>query len=292
MNKIKVTVGLMVYNEEKYLKESLKMLTSHDYGNYLVEIIIGDNASTDRSSEIINEFTKQDERIKHIKRNKNIGAIGNFDDIVRCAQGEYFVLAGGHDLWSDSYIKDLVDSLDNDRYAVIAFAPTVWINKDGCISSKKSGFVDTSGKNEVTRFTLSLLTDQHPIYGLIRLKALKKTRISVQVFISTALILAELSLIGTFVVVPNAVWFRRENRQIESRFERMTRYGRILFYTKRKMILPHWLIPWHYLKVIWLSKVTFFVKVKLFLACFNLFIKYSNSMLRDIFDLYKLLRFK
>lgn len=292
MKKIKVTIGLMVYNEEKYLKKSLELLTSHDCGDYDIEIIIGDNASSDKTPEIINDFTRLDDRIKYIKRNKNIGAIGNFDDIVRRARGEYFVLAAGHDLWSENYIKDLVSALDSDEDAVIAYAPTVWIDEYGEKSPKKSGFIDTSGINVVSRFTLSLLTDQHPIYGLIRMKALKQTRISVPVFISPALILAELSLIGTFIVVQNTVWYRRESRHIESRSERMSRYGRILFNKERKMILPHWFIPWYYLKVIWISDMTFLVKIKLFLSLFNLFIKNSNAMFWDVLDLLKIIQKK
>ena len=106
----KLTIGLMVYNEADYLDKTFESIFSQDIDNY--EILVGNNASTDGSSEIIDKWAKKYPEIVHIKRPFNIGALQNWNDIIERARGEYFVLAGGHDLWSPTYLKSLIDYLD------------------------------------------------------------------------------------------------------------------------------------------------------------------------------------
>ena len=58
-----VSIGVPIYNEERFLEESLVSLCSQDYSN--LEIIISDNASIDGTSEICREFANRDPRIRH-----------------------------------------------------------------------------------------------------------------------------------------------------------------------------------------------------------------------------------
>ncbi len=229
MEDIKITIGLMVYNEEKYLKKSLEMLTSHDYGNCPVEIIIGDNASTDRSSEMINEFSRQDDRIKYIKRKKNIGAIENFNDIVKQAAGEYFVLAGGHDLWSSNYIKKLSSALDNNPKAVISFSRTQWIDEDDNKVDIPTSILDTSGMSGIEKFVSLMFANQHYLYGMIRTDSMKKTRLQKEIIGSGEIFLQELAQLGDFILVEGEYWYRRLNRKKETTIDRFKRYSEILF---------------------------------------------------------------
>jgi len=104
----------MVYNEEKDLDEAIESIYEQNFDN--IEILIGNNASTDNSTSIIEAYTKKDSRIVHINRKRNIGALQNWNDLVDRASGEYFVLAGGHDKWSLNYLKNLpIDILKIDK---------------------------------------------------------------------------------------------------------------------------------------------------------------------------------
>ena len=55
-----VTIGLYVYNGEKYIKERLKNIFLQDFNNF--ELLISDNASNDNTSRICKEFLKKDKR--------------------------------------------------------------------------------------------------------------------------------------------------------------------------------------------------------------------------------------
>nr|NJM03069.1 glycosyltransferase family 2 protein [Desulfobacula sp.] len=116
-----------VFNEEKYLKESIVSILDQDYENF--ELIISDNASTDQTECICIEFAQKDSRIKYIRNNVNIGAHNNFFKVFKKAKGEFFMFAGGHDLWSKNFISTCMKTLQESPGTVLSFATTIWIDK-------------------------------------------------------------------------------------------------------------------------------------------------------------------
>ncbi len=67
-----VTIGMPVYNEERFLERALETLLSQDYEN--IRILISDNASTDETGEIGTRVARADERITYSGADHNIGA--------------------------------------------------------------------------------------------------------------------------------------------------------------------------------------------------------------------------
>ena len=65
-NKPKVSIGMPIYNAEKYLRESLGALVSQSFIDF--ELIISDNASTDGSSDICIEYSEKDDRINYFRQ--------------------------------------------------------------------------------------------------------------------------------------------------------------------------------------------------------------------------------
>ena len=61
-HKPRVTVGLPVFNAEKYLSQALDAIQMQTYADF--ELIISDNASTDRTQEICQAYAAQDRRIR------------------------------------------------------------------------------------------------------------------------------------------------------------------------------------------------------------------------------------
>ena len=76
----KVTIGMPVYNAEKYLRKSLGALVSQSFKDF--ELIISDNASIDGSSDICKEYSKIDDRIKYVRQPVNIGGWENFKYVL------------------------------------------------------------------------------------------------------------------------------------------------------------------------------------------------------------------
>lgn len=223
----KVTIGLMVYNEAAYVRETIRSIQQQAFQDF--EIVVGDNASTDGSSEIIAELAEQDKRIVHIKRPYNIGALQNWNDIVIQAKGEYFVLAGGHDLWSENYLESLVEELENSNNAVLAFCKTQWLDDQGNELPIPTSILDTSGMSSLGKYVSLMFANQHYLYGMTRVAAMRQTRLQLDILGSGEIYLQELAQLGDFVLVENERWFRRKNRSTEKEMKRLARYRKILF---------------------------------------------------------------
>ena len=67
--RLKITIGLPVYNGQKYIKETINSILLQTYKNF--ELIISDNLSNDETKEICKSYEKKDNRIKYV-RQKNI----------------------------------------------------------------------------------------------------------------------------------------------------------------------------------------------------------------------------
>ena len=70
-----VSIGIPVYNGEKYLATAIESLLAQSYTDF--EIIISDNASTDRTQQIAEEYVVRDLRIRYDRMASNRGAILN-----------------------------------------------------------------------------------------------------------------------------------------------------------------------------------------------------------------------
>lgn len=237
----KITIGLMVYNEEKDLDEAIQSINEQNFED--IEILVGNNASTDKSAQIIEGYAVKDSRITHINREINIGALQNWNDLVDRAKGEYFILAGGHDKWSKNYLLNLSKVLDNNKNTVLSFAKTTWIDKEGKEIRKPTTFVDTSGLSAIGKFVSLIFSNQHYLMGLIRTDKIRKTRKQLEIIGSGEIFLQELAQLGDFELVENERWYRREVRNIENGENRLDRYKRMLFSSKftsyRFLFLPH-----------------------------------------------------
>src|SRR4029077_14346748 len=71
----RVSVGLTVYNGERFLAETLDSLVAQTFEDF--ELIVCDNASTDRTAEIVRDYAARDVRIRYVRNERNIGASGN-----------------------------------------------------------------------------------------------------------------------------------------------------------------------------------------------------------------------
>ena len=85
----KISIGIPVYNGEKFIRkciESVLQQTNRDF-----ELIISDNASTDSTRKICEEYLNKDNRIIFVRQEKNMGGGWNFNFLLQNAVGEYFV---------------------------------------------------------------------------------------------------------------------------------------------------------------------------------------------------------
>ncbi|MEE3715450.1 FkbM family methyltransferase [Tumidithrix elongata RA019] len=115
-----VSIGLPVYNGEKFVRQSLDSLVTQSYPCF--ELIISDNASTDLTQEICLEYAAKYPQIKYFRNLNNLGATYNFNHVLELSTGEYFMWASCDDLWEPSYVSTMVDLLHTTPKAVLAFS--------------------------------------------------------------------------------------------------------------------------------------------------------------------------
>ena len=107
MNSIKVSIIVPVYNVEKYVSRCLDSLISQTLKD--IEIIVVNDASTDNSGKICDEYAKKDDRIKVLHQKVNKGQSNARNLALEFAQGEYIVFVD-----SDDWVKeDMCESMYN-----------------------------------------------------------------------------------------------------------------------------------------------------------------------------------
>lgn len=218
-----VTIGLPLFNEERFLEETLQSLLAQDYPR--IEILIADNASTDKTLNLCERLAEGDSRIQILRSKKNLGATANFEKLVVPARGKYFMWAAGHDLWSPNFVRDCVDLLERDEGTCLAFGCSRWIDADGSPMRRASGWTDTRGLAPVARFVTVFWGNMHPITGLIRIDPLRAALPLKNIAGGDLIFLAELALRGDFAHAPNATWSRREFRKEAQYKEKLHRYA-------------------------------------------------------------------
>ena len=77
----KIDILLATYNGEKFVKEQIESILNQTYENF--NLIISDDASTDNTLNILEEYEKKDTRIKVFKKERNEGLIDNFEFLLK-----------------------------------------------------------------------------------------------------------------------------------------------------------------------------------------------------------------
>jgi glycosyltransferase involved in cell wall biosynthesis len=121
MTRKKVSIGMPIYNGDKTLEPVLKSILSQTYTNF--ELIISDNASTDKTQSICAKYELIDSRIKYIRQKKNIGFYSNFKFVLDKSSGDYFMWIADDDIRSNDFLKEVVSLLDGDCKCVAATTP-------------------------------------------------------------------------------------------------------------------------------------------------------------------------
>jgi glycosyltransferase involved in cell wall biosynthesis len=158
MSKPKVSVISITYNHEKYIREALDGFVAQKT-DFNIEVIVADDASTDKTPSIIREYAKKYPNVfKPILREKNIGAVKNFYGAIRAAKGNYIALCEGDDYWTNPRkLQIQANFMDrHPKYAICFHSVRVFFEED---EVGESIFPATRNRTE---FTIeSLLNDNY-----------------------------------------------------------------------------------------------------------------------------------
>lgn len=109
----KVSIGMPVYNGEQFIRRALDSILSQTFGDF--ELIISDNASTDSTSSICNEYARKDRRICYIRQEKNMGGLWNLDFVLQQAKSDYFLWAAVDNIFLTTFLEKNIAILETKK---------------------------------------------------------------------------------------------------------------------------------------------------------------------------------
>jgi glycosyltransferase involved in cell wall biosynthesis len=231
-----VTVGLFVYNGQRFLARSIQAILDQTFRD--LALVICDNASTDASGEIARAFAGRDGRVRYVRQPRNVGAAANCNRAFELARSPYFKWAADDDVPGPRFIERCVEILDADASVVAAFTETRLIDEAGDDlpwDPVRGAFIDRGGGPWYPRHltpppVAAALASVDPverframhahvrlgaeIFGVMRTEAVAKTGLHRPYYGSDRVLLAELSLLGRFIThgrsyERDALFFRR-----------------------------------------------------------------------------------
>jgi glycosyltransferase involved in cell wall biosynthesis len=207
----RVSVGMPVYNGARHVREAILSLLNQTFTDF--ELIISDNASTDETGLICEEFARRDSRIRYYRNTRNMGAAANYNRVFALSNAEYFKWAAHDDICGPAFLEKCVQVLDNDRSVVLCYPKAILIDEVGDrISDYDDGFhLVSSSASERLRAYFTAPGVFHPVFGVIRRPALERTPLIANYVGSDLVLLAQLALSGKFHEVDDRLFGRREH---------------------------------------------------------------------------------
>ena len=221
-DKPKVSLGIPIFNESKYIAETINSLLSQTYEN--IEIIAIDNNSDDNSFNLLESLSKKDKRLKIFKNTKNIGMSKNFNLVFEKSTGKYFAWIGAHDIYKNDFVEKLIHKLENTKDAAVAFTNISKIDSSGkkFEINKHTGFELYSSSSFLRQLKIpwKITGSGDIVMGIFNKKILSKTTLFLNSILwSDVFLIYQISKLGKIIRINEDLRLRRYFRDDEKKFE-------------------------------------------------------------------------
>lgn len=251
-NQPRVSIGMPVYNGENYLAETLESIFAQTFQDF--EVVISDNGSTDGTEAICRQYVARDPRVQYHRSETNRGVSWNFRRAARLTCGEYFMFLAHDDKLEPTFLEKCVAVLDSHPEVSLCYPKAIEIDSQGKQLYRKEQFLDADSPQPHLRFRQMIRMDHNceTLFGLTRASAFKQTTIHAEIPDGDRVMLAELSLRGTYYRVPEYLFLHREH-PVRSINLYPTRFDRMMLLEPQRageFTLPHFLEFFEYLACI------------------------------------------
>ena len=145
-----ISIAMATYNGETFIREQLDSILAQTEKD--IEIVICDDASTDSTPKILDEYARKDSRIRVFKNQKNLGYRDNFNKAVSLCKGDFVAFSDQDDLWLENHLEALHKAIGNN---LVCGGRTVRCRENGttlkelsptpyqseCLTSQKDRFI-------------------------------------------------------------------------------------------------------------------------------------------------------
>lgn len=143
----KITVGIPVYNGEKFIAKTLDSILNQTYKN--LEIIVSDNGSSDKTVEIVREYIKKDRRLKLNQNVENLGYSGNLNKIIELSDSDYIAIYHADDIYEATIIEEQVKFLQENKELAGCFTLGKMIDENNNYIKNKFLFTESNIKENL-----------------------------------------------------------------------------------------------------------------------------------------------
>jgi glycosyltransferase involved in cell wall biosynthesis len=123
------SICIPAYNAEQFIAETLDSALAQTYPH--IEIVVSDDASTDRTVEIVSSYGEQGVRL--IKQARNVGRYGNCNAVILASSGRYVLKLDADDLVAPDHVAEQVRVLESHPEVVFAHCACRLIDENGCL---------------------------------------------------------------------------------------------------------------------------------------------------------------
>ena len=221
-----VSIGLPVFNGERTLRRTIDSLLAQTCED--LELIITDNASTDSTESICAEYAGRDHRVRYHRHAANLGHVASMNHLFELSSADYFMWATDEDLWAPDYVQSCIEVLGQSEEILLAGTWGEFVDS----ASGQLIFTDegcsTVGLPPGERFKRHKAAIHSGSYaallfhGVYRRESLGEVMPVWNLVLTDQLLLARLSLLGEFQVVPKVLMTKRR-RNTPKRYEEWLR---------------------------------------------------------------------
>ena len=126
---IKVSVCIPAYNNEEVIGATIKAILEQTYQN--LELIVVDDASKDKTVEVVKKFAQKDSRVSLYQNEKNLGMTGNWNRCVELAGSEYIKLICADDILLPQSLEIEMKELRSNKNIVMTINDSIMISESG-----------------------------------------------------------------------------------------------------------------------------------------------------------------
>jgi glycosyltransferase involved in cell wall biosynthesis len=127
----RVSVCIVTYNHERYIHDCLMTVVAQA-GDISLEILVGDDRSTDRTEEIVRALVAQfPSVIRYFRHENQLGPGRNYQFLIGQAVGEYIAHLDGDDYWLPGKLERQVSLLDSDKGVIACYTNALCIDDSG-----------------------------------------------------------------------------------------------------------------------------------------------------------------
>jgi glycosyltransferase involved in cell wall biosynthesis len=211
-----VSIGLPVYNGESFLAQALDSLLGQTLTD--LELLISDNASTDRTADICREYAARDARIRYMRQEVNVGPRRNWNFVAEQARGRYFKWATANDFCDRRMLERCIEAMNADASVVLCHGRTCMVDERTGAKTLYPRDISAMHARPSERFKSVVRAHalNNALNGVARLDVLRRTPLIRPYLGGDVVLTAELALHGRIVLLPEVLFFRRIGPQTSS----------------------------------------------------------------------------